>query len=75
MFFDAVKRICFVSITSLFFNISPSPRTNGVPLGTLVIYIIWGFLCVTKNCHGDEGCPRADCNKIHRRVNDTVCNV
>ena len=26
-----------------------------------IIYIIWGFLSVTKNCHGDEGCPRADC--------------
>ena len=31
------------------------------PLGTLVIYIIWGFLRVTEKCHGDQGCPRADC--------------
>ena len=26
-----------------------------------IIYIIWGFLSVTENCHGDEGCPCADC--------------
>ena len=35
--FDAIKRIWFIIINILFFNISPSPQTARVPLGALVI--------------------------------------
>ena len=73
IFFDAVKRKRFIIIRSLFL-ISPSPQTARVPSGhSSHIYNLGFCVCHGKNCHGDEGCPRADCINGVNSVVTMVC--